>query len=70
MTFSETCLVFLVSLVGFLGVKFGFRASCLCKRNDKYEADPHECLIFVIFVKFGIWKSCLCKKNDKYEVSV
>ena len=21
----------------FLGVKFGFRKSCLCKRNDKYE---------------------------------
>ena len=28
---------FLVSLVVFLGVKFGFRKSCLCKRNDKYE---------------------------------
>ena len=26
----------------FLGVKFGFRKSCLCKRNDKYEvwSDP------------------------------
>ena len=21
----------------FLGVKYGFRKSCLCKRNDKYE---------------------------------
>ena len=21
----------------FLGVKFGFRKSCLCKRNDKYK---------------------------------
>ena len=37
MTFSETFLVFLVTLVVFLGVKFGFRKSCLCKRNDKYE---------------------------------
>ena len=37
MTFSETFLVFLVILVVFLGVKFGFRKSCLCKRNDKYE---------------------------------
>jgi len=36
-TFSETFLVFLVTLVVFLGVKFGFRKSCLCKRNDKYE---------------------------------
>ena len=34
--FPETFLVFLVSLVVFLGVKFGFRKSCLCKRNDKY----------------------------------
>ena len=37
MTFSETFLVFLVILVVFLGVKFGFRKSCLCKRNDKYK---------------------------------
>ena len=37
LTFSETFLVFLVPLVVFLGVKFGFRKSCLCKRNDKYE---------------------------------
>ena len=37
MTFSETFLVFLVPLVVFWGVKFGFRKSCLCKRNDKYE---------------------------------
>ena len=37
MTFSETFLVFLVSLVVFLGVKFGFQKSCLCKRNDKYK---------------------------------
>ena len=37
MTFSETFLVFLVTLVVFLGVKFGFRKSCLCKRSDKYE---------------------------------
>ena len=30
--------LFLVSLVVFfLGVKFGFRKSCPCKRNDKYE---------------------------------
>ena len=35
--FSETFLVILVPLVVFLGVKFGFRKSCLCKRNDKYE---------------------------------
>ena len=37
MTFSETFLVFLVPLDVLLGVKFGFRKSCLCKRNDKYE---------------------------------
>ena len=37
MTFSEAFLVFLVPLVIFLGVKFGFRKSCQCKRNDKYE---------------------------------
>ena len=37
MTFSETFLVFLVILVVFFGVKFGFRKSCLCKRNDKYK---------------------------------
>ena len=37
MTFSETFLVFLVILVVFLGVKFGFRKSCLCKKNDKYQ---------------------------------
>ena len=37
LTFSETFLVFLVPLVVFLGVKFGFRKSCLCKRNDKYK---------------------------------
>ena len=35
LTFSETFLVFLVPR--FLGVKFGFRKSCQCKRNDKYE---------------------------------
>ena len=37
LTFSETFLVFLVLLVVFLGVKFDFRKSCQCKRNDKYE---------------------------------
>ena len=37
LTFSETFLVFLVPLVVFLGLKFGFRKSCQCKRNDKYE---------------------------------
>ena len=29
--------MFLVTLVVLLGVKFGFRKSCLCKGNDKYE---------------------------------
>ena len=29
--------MFLVPLVVFLGVKYGFPKSCLCKRNDKYE---------------------------------
>ena len=29
--------MFLVPLVVFWGVKFGFRKSCQCKRNDKYE---------------------------------
>ena len=27
----------------FFGVKFGFRISCLCKRNDKYEVCPCFC---------------------------
>ena len=28
----------------FLGVKFGFQKSCLCKRNDKYEVwSPADC---------------------------
>ena len=26
----------------FLGVKSGFRKSCLCKRNDKYEVWAHS----------------------------
>ena len=43
LTFSETFLVFLVPLLVFLGVKFGFRKSCLCKRNDKYEVCPCFC---------------------------
>ena len=29
--------MFLVPLVVFFGVKFGFQKSCQCKRNDKYE---------------------------------
>ena len=29
--------MFLVPLVVFWGVKFGFRKSCLCKKNDKYK---------------------------------
>ena len=29
--------MFLVSLVVFFGVKFGFQKSCLCKINDKYK---------------------------------
>ena len=29
----------------FLGVKFGFRKSCLCKRNDKYEVWDRGSLI-------------------------
>ena len=35
--FFRHILVFLVPLVVFLGVKFGFRKSCQCKRNDKYD---------------------------------
>ena len=26
----------------FLGVKFGFQKSCLCKRNDKYQVCHHH----------------------------
>ena len=48
MTFSETFLVFLVILVVFLGVKFGFRKSCLCKRNDKYKVWG-ETYIYIIY---------------------
>ena len=50
MTFSETFLVFLVTLVVFLGVKFGFRKSCLCKRNDKYEV----CACLILFMSSRI----------------
>ena len=40
----------LVPLVVFLGVKFGFRKSCLCKRNDKYEVwFDTSCSIFHTF---------------------
>ena len=49
MTFSETFLVFLVILVVFLGVKFGFRKSCLCKRNDKYK----------VWLQVSSWKNIL-----------
>ena len=50
MTFSETFLVFLVTLVVFLGVKFGFRKSCLCKRNDKYEVCLLVVIITILFI--------------------
>ena len=40
MTFSETFLMFLVTLVVFLGVKFGLRKSCLC------ITIPHICHFF------------------------
>ena len=57
LTFSETFLVFLVTLVVFLGVKFGFRKSCLCKRNDKYEvsvcvAQDHRVFHFISLFLF------------------
>ena len=42
--FFRDILVFLVPLVVFLGVKFGFRKSCLCKRNDKYEVCSFICI--------------------------
>ena len=29
----------------FFGVKFGFRKSCLCKRNDKYEVWPNSYIL-------------------------
>ena len=51
MTFSETFLVFLVILVVFLGVKFGFRKSCLCKRNDKYKVWLRMSFLPVIFFR-------------------
>ena len=35
--FLRHIIMFLVPLDVFLGVKFGFRKSCQCKRNDKYE---------------------------------
>ena len=40
--------MFLVPLVVFLGVKFGFRKSCQCKRNDKYEV----CLLSLVTYSF------------------
>ena len=51
MTFSETFLVFLVIIVVFLGVKFGFRKPCLCKRNDKYKVcrGPILCAFSLFF---------------------
>ena len=59
MTFSETFLVFLVILVVFLGVKFGFRKSCLCKRNDKYKV-CYSVWIFYFNYLF-ITNSVFCK---------
>ena len=50
--------MFLVPLVVFLGVKFVFRKSCLCKRNDKYEV----CVWFIWYdwfhympLKISVW---------------
>ena len=51
MTFSETFLVFLLPLVVFWGVKFGFRKSCLCKRNDKYKVWLRMSFLPVIFFR-------------------
>ena len=58
LTFSETFLVFLVPLVVFLGVKFGFRKSCLCKRNDKYKVCK-QWLIFGSSFFMGILWACI-----------
>ena len=49
--------MFLVPLVVFLGVKFGFQKSCLCKRNDKYEVWRGE----------AIWDSNLFVKSVTYR---
>ena len=35
----------------FLGVKFGFRKSCLCKRNDKYKVWLRMSFLPVIFFR-------------------
>ena len=63
LTFSETFLVFLVPLVVFFGVKFGFRKSCQCKRNDKYEvwcidasmkAGRTDTIIFIFSIELSL----------------
>ena len=67
MTFSETFLVFLVTLVVFFGVKFGFWESCLCNRNDKYEV----CIAVTLFVNMTDdikWKILLNTKDYQNDI--
>ena len=58
----------------FFGVKFGFRKSCLCKRNDKYEVCPGSCSrnTYVRMLSWVLTKSVLSHKysvlNHKYSV--
>ena len=68
--------MFLVPLVVFLGVKFGFQKSCLCKRNDKYEVcyyslqfcqDFMDYLIF--FAGFAFSLSALLAPNGALSPS-
>ena len=61
MTFSETFLFFFGAFSRFFfGVKFGFRKSCLCKRNDKYEVC--SCASYFFGLVLGRWpdNSKLC----------
>ena len=51
----------------FLGVKFGFWKSCLCKRNDKYEV----CIAVTLFVNMTDdikWKILLNTKDYQNDI--
>ena len=79
MTFSETFLVFLVPLVVFLGVKFGIRKSCQCKRNDKYEVwrklEINTALSSVINIYWGLFcpmfrRIAFCPQSSRRSISI
>ena len=59
--------MFLVPLVVFLGVKFGFQKSCLCKRNDKYKVCSYLSQISqIIFVEKKLSCGEILEKIEKF----